>query len=177
LYSGNMGEKQGLELIIDAARRFTADEAVFLICGDGAARPRLEAAAGDLANVRFIPLQPLSRLNELLNLADVHLLPQRAAAEDLVMPSKLTAIMASGRPVVATASADSDLARIAREGGLVVPPGDTSAFAGAIRALLCDDTLRKRLGAGGRKFALAHWEREMVLQRAFGATRCFAWQP
>ncbi|MBV8403410.1 MAG: WcaI family glycosyltransferase [Gammaproteobacteria bacterium] len=176
LYSGNMGEKQGLELIVEVARRFDAPDALFLLCGDGAARPRLEAAAADLANVRFIPLQPLARLNELLNLADVHLLPQRAAAEDLVMPSKLTGIMASGRPVVATAAAGSDVARIARHGGIVVPPGDAQATAGALRRLLNDATLRRQLGDSGRAFALDNWERNAVLQRAFEELQSFAWQ-
>ncbi len=99
LYSGNMGEKQGLSLIIDVARAFAGSENIlFLLCGDGAAKWRTMRESAGLGNVRFISLQPQDRLNELLNLADVHLLPQRAEAEDLVMPSKLTAIMACGRP-------------------------------------------------------------------------------
>jgi colanic acid biosynthesis glycosyl transferase WcaI len=176
LYSGNMGEKQGLEIILEVARHFEEPDVLFLLCGDGAVRPRLQAAAADLANVKFIPLQPLARLNELLNLAEVHLLPQRAAAEDLVMPSKLTGIMASGRPVVATAAAGSDVARIAREGGLVVPPGDAKVLAGAVRRLLGDAGLRRQLGVSGRAYALANWERDAVLQRAFDELQSFAWQ-
>ena len=176
LYSGNMGEKQGLDIILEVARRFAERDVLFLFCGDGVARARLERAAAGLGNVRFIRLQPLARLNELLNLADLHLLPQRAAAEDLVMPSKLTAIMASARAVVASAGSGSDLARIAREGGLVVPPGDADAFARAIRRLLHDEPLRRQLGAAGRAYALAHWERDLVLQRAFDELQSFAWQ-
>jgi len=176
LYSGNMGEKQGLELILELARRCEDPQVLFLLCGDGAVRQRLEAAAAELRNVRFIPLQPLARLNELLNLAEVHLLPQRAAAEDLVMPSKLTGIMASGRPVVATAASGSDVARIAREGGIVVPPGDGEAMASALRRLLNDAALRRQLGAAGRAYALANWEREAVLQRAFEELQSFTWQ-
>jgi colanic acid biosynthesis glycosyl transferase WcaI len=166
LYSGNMGEKQGLEIIIEAARRFTELDTVFLMCGDGVAQRRLKAAAATLTNVQFIALQPRSRLNELLNLADIHLLPQRSAAEDAVMPSKLTAIMASGRPVVATASSGSDVARISAQGGLVVPPGDVGAFTAAIRRLLDDAALRLRLGEAGRRYALENWERNTVLERA-----------
>jgi colanic acid biosynthesis glycosyl transferase WcaI len=176
LYSGNMGEKQGLDIIIDVARRLEEPNTLFLMCGDGVARARLEAAAAGASNIRFIPLQPLSRLNELLNLADVHLLPQRAAAEDLVMPSKLSAIMASGRPVVATARTGSDVARVSAEGGIVVPPGDVIGFAGAIRSLLRDELLRQRLGTSGRAYALANWERDMVLQRAFDELQPLAWQ-
>lgn len=165
LYSGNMGEKQGLGLLIDVARGFSGSEHIlFLLCGDGAAKRRTMDAAQGLANVRFLPLQPLERLNELLNLADVHLLPQRAEAEDLVMPSKLTAIMASGRPVVASARPGSDVARAAITGGLVVPPGDVEAFSRAIRKLIAEPALRADLGAAGRAHAVANWHRDAVMR-------------
>ena len=166
LYSGNMGEKQGLELLADVARAFTPEEQVlFLFCGDGVSRSRLQHATADLKHVRFLPLQPLNRLNELLCLADVHLLPQRAGAEDLVMPSKLTAILASGRPVVATATAGTELARAAGAGGKVVPAGDAPAFVAALRELLADSALCQQLGTGGRAFAQANFDREAVLGR------------
>ena len=175
LYSGNMGEKQGLEVIVDVARRFSADRHVlFLLCGDGVARGRVSRAAAKLDNVRLIPLQPLSRLNELLNLADIHLVPQRAAAEDLALPSKLGAILASGRPVVATARSGSDIARFAGSGGLVVPPADVVAFESAIRRLLNDAALRRELGAAGRACALANWERESVMRRTFAQFPVFS---
>jgi colanic acid biosynthesis glycosyl transferase WcaI len=167
LYSGNMGEKQGLEVIVEVARAYEGREnALFVLCGDGAARPRIEQAAAGLSNVRFLPLQPVERLNELMNLADIHLLPQRGDAEGLVMPSKLTAIMASGRPVVASACGDSDVARAASAGGLVVPPGDAGAFSAAIGRLLADAPMRQRLGNSGRAYAVANWERSMILRRA-----------
>ncbi len=166
LYSGNMGEKQGLEVLVEVARAFgPEDKVLFLLCGDGAARARIERSAAGLEHVRFIGLQPLQKLNELLNLADVHLLPQRADAEDLVMPSKLTAIMACGRPLVASARAGSDVGRIAGEAGIVVPPGDVPAFEAAIRRLLGNEALRARLGSSGRAYALANWDREIVLRR------------
>jgi colanic acid biosynthesis glycosyl transferase WcaI len=174
LYSGNMGEKQGLEVLVDVARRFSEDrDILFLLCGDGAVRPRLSRATARMSNVRMIPLQPLERLNELLNLADVHLLPQRAAAEDLVLPSKLGAILASGRPVVATARRGSDVARYADCGGLVVPPGDTVAFEEAIRRLLDDPALSRQFGAAGRALAVATWEREAVMRRTFSQFSVF----
>jgi exosortase D (VPLPA-CTERM-specific) len=164
LYSGNMGEKQGLDIVVEAARRLQEDASLlFLMCGDGAARARIEAQAQGLPNMRFMPLQPRERLNELLSLADIHLLPQRADVEDLVLPSKLTGIMASARPVVATATADSELDRAAARGGLVVPPGDTGAFVDALKRLLRDSGLRAQLGATGRAFAASRWDRKVVL--------------
>ena len=175
LYSGNMGEKQGLDVIMDVARQFAADKDVlFLLCGDGAVKGRLTRAASQMPNVRLIPLQPLARFNELLSLADLHLLPQRAAAEDLALPSKLGAILASGRPVVATARRGSDVARFADSGGLVVPPGDTVAFEEAIRRLLADAALCRELGAAGRAMVTANWERDYVMRRTFAQMPAFA---
>lgn len=164
LYSGNMGEKQGLELLVEVAQQFSGEPGVlFLLCGDGAAKARIMEAAAGLPNIRFMPLQPLTRLNELLSLADVHLLPQRRDAEDLVMPSKLTAILASGRPVVASARPNSDLGRAAAMGGIVVPPGEPLAFAAALRRLIDDGALCTALAETGRTYAIAQWDRDVVL--------------
>jgi colanic acid biosynthesis glycosyl transferase WcaI len=90
------------------------------------------------------------------------------------MPSKLGAILASGRPVVATARSGSDIARFAGSGGLVVAPADVAAFELAIRRLLDDPELRRELGAAGRACALANWERESVMRRTFAQFPVFA---
>lgn len=76
LYSGNMGAKQGLEILAEAARCLQdAGNVRFVFCGNGVGRPTLEAACAGLPNVQFLDLQPLERLGELLTLADIHLLP------------------------------------------------------------------------------------------------------
>ena len=105
LYSGSMGEKQGLEAMIAAAHLLAEDHPsiLFVLCGEGSAKKRLVEIAQGMPNVRFLNLQPYERLNALLNLADIHLLPQVANAADLVMPSKLKGMFASGRAVIATA--------------------------------------------------------------------------
>jgi colanic acid biosynthesis glycosyl transferase WcaI len=113
----------------------------------------------------WLPLQPVERLNELLNLADVHLLPQRVDAADLVMPSKLTCILASGRPVVATARPGMQVWSVVEGRGMNTPPGDVTAFADAIRALALDAPRRARLGAEARRYAEKHLDREVVLRR------------
>lgn len=110
-------------------------------------------------------LQPLEHLSELLAMADIHLLPQRADAADIVMPSKLTEMLASGRAVVATAHVGTELANVVTGCGLVVPPEQPQAFFDAINTLARDAALRERLGAAGRAYAVAHLDRDAILGR------------
>ena len=175
LYSGNMGNKQGLELLAPLAAAFEHDPSVhFLFCGDGAFRPQLEALVGQRKNVTLLPLQPFSLLNELLNAADIHLLPQKAGAADLVMPSKLTGMLSSGRPVIATADPGTQVAQVvagtllaeaAHACGVVVPAEEKAALHQAVAALISSPGLRASMGAAGRRYAVNHLGREQVLLR------------
>lgn len=183
LYSGNMGGKQGLEVLAEAAKltakvpvqtmdsevaannSVASQEVVFVFCGDGAGRSDLVERCQGLTNVRFIDLQPAERLPDLLATADIHLLPQRADAADLVMPSKLTGMLASARPVVATAKVGTELASVVQSCGLVVPPEDPAALAQAIHTLAANPALRRTLGTAGFAYAQAHLDREAVLER------------
>jgi colanic acid biosynthesis glycosyl transferase WcaI len=124
LYSGNMGKKQGLESLVLAARELQAHSNLrFILCGDGAARPELEMAARDLSNVQFLPLQPPETLNLLLNSTDIHILPQRADAADLVMPSKLLGMLASGKAVIATANPGTEIGNVVGQTGVLGSEG------------------------------------------------------
>jgi len=169
LFSGSMGAKQGIEQLIAAARLLVDQPLIqVVICGEGAGLAGLQALAKDLPNVRFLPLQSLERLNALLNMADVHALPQKEGFADLVMPSKLIGMMASGRPVIATARHGSEVANIVQWCGIVTPPEDPVALAGAIVALSENASERMRLGAKARSYAVQHFDRESIL-RAFEA--------
>lgn len=165
LYSGNIGNKQGAEIVLEAARLLQhRRDLSFVICGEGQNRDRLQAKAGGLGNVKFRDLQPKERLNELMGLATVHLLPQLASAADLVLPSKLTNMLASGRPVVATAAARTGLAREVEGCGLVVPPEDAVAFARAIERLMDDEPLWTVSAAAARTRAEERWAKATILR-------------
>jgi colanic acid biosynthesis glycosyl transferase WcaI len=169
LYSGNMGNKQGLEILAEVARLLQDDPHIQLVFGgNGTGRADLQARCAGLTNVHFLDLQPLERLNEWLGLADVHLLPQRADAADLVMPSKLTGMLASGRAVLATAQPGTELCRVVEQDaacGLVVPPENPPAMAEALRALAADPVRRAELGANGRRYAKAELSQGAILRR------------
>jgi colanic acid biosynthesis glycosyl transferase WcaI len=114
LYSGNIGEKQGLETVIEAAKRFADRPYLFVIVGQGGGKKRLEklAAESGLHNVVFHPLQPYDALPALLKLADCHLVIQRRGAADAVLPSKLTNILAVGGNAVITAEPETELGQL-----------------------------------------------------------------
>ncbi len=85
--------------MLDAARLLKdRPDLYFVVAGDGPEKARLMRDYADLPNLRFLPLQPEERLCELLNLADLHVLPQSSGAADLVLPSKLGGMLASGKP-------------------------------------------------------------------------------
>ena len=165
-YSGSMNQKQGLQLLVTVIQYLQhRRNLVWLLAGEGPSRQTLAAATAGFAGVRLLPLQPAERLNDWFNLADVHLLPQRAGAADLVLPSKVLAILASGRPMVASTPAGSSLGQLADQAGLRVEPEDPLAFAAAVERLLDDPALRQQKGQSGRHLAEEHYGRDAVLMR------------
>lgn len=164
LYSGTLSEKQGILTIADLARSLMHYKHVqFVVCGDGPARGKLENATRDLSNVRILPLQPSSQLPELLCSADIHLLPQVKEAADLVLPSKLSGMLASGRPVIATVLPNSGIADEIGDGGIIVPPGDVDALCEAILWLAARPERRYQMGRAARNQAVARWSKEAIL--------------
>ncbi len=168
LYAGSLGEKQGLEVVLQTAALTREDRSIrYLMAGEGGARERLKRQAKDLGldNLLFLPLQSSSRFPALLAAADIHLVVQRRQAADLVMPSKLPNIMAAGRAFIATAAAGTELGRVTNDSqaGLLVQPEAAASLARAIRRLAADAGLRERLSVQGRQYAEAHWGRERLL--------------
>ena len=166
LYSGSMNKKQGLDILASAIQELVdMPQLLWLIAGEGPTKAELIASTSKYKNVKILPLQPAEKMNKWLNLADVHLIPQKAKAADLVLPSKLLGILASGRPVVASSPSGSELGLLAEMAGIRVKPGDDKGFAKAVRQLVCDKELRERLGAKGRSIAESNFGRELVLKK------------
>ncbi len=135
LYAGHIGRKQALHVVVEAARLCREqDDLHFVIAGDGPEKAALMARADGLTNVSFLPLQPVESLNELLNLADLHVLPQAKNTADLVLPSKLGGMLASGRPIVAAVAPETELGRMVQGAAFLTPPEDAAALAETIRS-------------------------------------------
>jgi colanic acid biosynthesis glycosyl transferase WcaI len=157
LHAGNMGLKQGLEQVLDAARLAATSEPLirFVLLGDGNQRAMLERAAADLPNVQFLPSQSDGNYAAALAAADVLLLCQRATVADMSLPSKLTSYCAAGRPIVAAVRIDGATYReIRRTGaGIAVPAGDPEALLRALHELRDDPALAASLGEAGASYA------------------------
>jgi colanic acid biosynthesis glycosyl transferase WcaI len=170
VHSGNMGVKQGLEVILQAAQLSRDDRSLhYLLVGDGAVRGELEDKAEEmkLKNLQFLPLLPDSQFKELLTATDVSLITQQRCVADIVFPSKVITLMASGRTIVASVSQTSEVARVLNDAkaGLVVPAEDPVSIKNAVSALRDDGSLRQEMARNAREFARLTWDRDRILSR------------
>jgi colanic acid biosynthesis glycosyl transferase WcaI len=133
LYAGSIGAKQGLDILLSAASGLQQNKSlVFVVAGDGPTKPALVENYGHLPNVRFLPPQSEPNYRALLCGADLHVLPQIHGAGDLFLPSKLGAVLASGKPAIVAADENTELFDFLADAACLVPPGDTSALQAAI---------------------------------------------
>ena len=166
LYSGNIGEKQGLETAIEAAERLKDKPWEFVIVGQGGGKARLEKMAAErgLSNVRFFPLQPYEALPALLKVADCHLVIQKRGAADAVLPSKLTNILAVGGNAVITAESETELGQLCLNYpgiAVCVEPESTPALVQGIEACL----ELPKFNTVAREYAERTLEKENVLSQ------------
>ena len=157
VYSGNLGVKQGLDVLVAAARLVRDPRVKIIICGHGAARERIEAQIrqGNLPNLTLLPLQEDGDYLQMMADTDLCLITQQAGTGQFFFPSKLLSALAAARPVMAVADADSELAVAVQEGqfGWRVDPDQPAALASALEEVAATDldTLRQK-GASGCRF-------------------------
>jgi colanic acid biosynthesis glycosyl transferase WcaI len=167
LYSGNIARKQGIEILVESARLLASrSDIAIVICGEGPNRAELERLAAGLGNVQLHDLQPAEKMGAMLTMADLHLLPQIAGAADLVLPSKLTNMLASGRPVVATTEPGTGLYAEVDGCGAITSPGDAAALAKAIADLANDPACREKFGQAAAQRAAERWSKPAIIAAA-----------
>lgn len=166
VYAGSIGEKQGLDVLLNIAGTLGVHRQIkFIICGTGPFKDRLEALASDLGlnNVFFFPMQGDDVFNDFLNIADVHLVLQKGDAGDLVMPSKLTTILSTGGLTIATANPGTTLYEVitSHKMGIIVSPDNELELSNAIVDCFEYDHSQKRINA--RKFAEHNLNKDVIL--------------
>ena len=140
LYSGNMGEKQGLEIVLKAAKKLESRvDLIFLLAGDGASKSHLMQLSNEwgLSNIVFATLQTYTDLPNFLASADVHLVIQRRGIADLVFPSKLANIFAVGGNSVITADPQTTLGVLCKENPGIAVAVEPESIEELIKGIEC----------------------------------------
>ncbi len=167
-HSGNMGVKQGLEVILEAAAKSRAQEDIqYLFVGDGAMRSQLEARARNLSNVRFLPVLEKDAFMQMLAATDIALITQQRIVSDIVFPSKTVTLLSAGCPVIASVNSGSEVARtVLRSGaGLVVEPENADALLTSIQGLAKSPETLAGMSRQARRFAIDSWDESFTLPR------------
>ena len=165
LYSGNMGEKQGLEIVIQAAKEMrNEDEFHFIMIGDGSSRKKLIELSKSLSlkNITFLPLVSYESLPTLLDAASCHLIIQKAGAADLVMPSKLINIFAVGGNSIITAEKETTLGNICLDyPGIanLIPPESLKQLVSSIK----ETSLKKKPNLIAQNYAKTYFDKDVIL--------------
>lgn len=156
VHTGNMGVKQGLENVVDAAR--LADQrgvpVHFMLVGDGCQREKLLARARGISRLTFVDTLDDADYHLALSAADVLLVNEMEGVAAMAVPSKLTSYFHAGRPVIAATDPDGICAEeVTTSGaGVVVPAGDPGALLDAALALGADHEMATRLGSNGQRY-------------------------
>ncbi|HLW83203.1 MAG TPA: glycosyltransferase family 4 protein [Candidatus Acidoferrales bacterium] len=162
LHAGNLGFYGAWPTLLEAARILPQNGIRLVFVGDGASRNQLEQSSQDCGIVRFLPFRPANEIPCVLAAGDVHVVTIRRGLDGVVVPSKLYSILAAGRPVLAVAPEETDVARIIRRErcGLVADPDKPAEVASAIESLKNDPAqlalMGQRAREASRQFARAN---------------------
>ena len=167
VYAGNLGVKQGLDVLLETAPLLRDPRIRILICGDGAQRESLAQRVRELKlpNVSMLPLQAGRDYRALLVDADVCFITQQVGAGNSFFPSKFLGLLAESKPVVTVAAPECELALSLAEGkfGVNIPPGHVQDLADLLEALAQDPQRLAKYGAAGRRY-VQQFEKNRVLQ-------------
>lgn len=171
LHAGNMGAKQGLENVIEAAKIAESNQSRvrFVLMGNGNQRQRLESLAKGISKISFLDSLPESDFQLALAAANVLLVNELPGVRDMAVPSKLTSYFNAGVPVIAATDEGSVTAYEIEHsgGGLRVDANDPAALVKAAETLADEPLLRARLSDSALRFrhetlsepaAVAHYD-------------------
>ena len=172
-YSGNLGRVHEYRTVLDAAEQLKNEPRFMFLCIGGGQQfePFARAARERGLDRKFVfrPYQDRAALKYSLSAADVHWISLRPEFEGLVVPSKLYGAAAAGRPIIAIAADDGELAGLVGDNrcGFTVAPGDARALAQRLTELMNDPQLCAAMGNRAR----AMFENSFTKERAVGLWR------
>lgn len=174
IFTGNVGQAQGLEILPESAKLLAGEKIRFVIVGDGRSKEALKKRIDELGVGEMFTLierQDAEKIPELLCCCDaafVSFMNNPLFANTI--PAKLQSYMACGMPILACATGETE--RIVREAdcGVCCPIGNAEALADTVRAL-AKDTRLKEYGANAEKYFKAHFDKKMLLDRFDGCIK------
>ena len=158
-FVGRLEEVKGPHLFVEAAMRIkaVAPQTHFLMIGDGAMKEALLQKARGMPHLHILGYR--EDISACLAALDILLIPSLNDGFNLVAVEA----MASSKPIVATSV--GGLPEVIGDGGILVRSGDTGRMAKEAIKLLNSPTLRKEIGARGRKRAEALFSWDISLQK------------
>ena len=164
LHAGNMGEKQGLENVVDAARDADRRQLPvrYVLMGDGNQRRMLERRATGISRLQFLPSADAVQYASTLRAADVLLVNEKVGVEEMSLPSKLTSYCAAGRPIVAAVSSGGAASQVLLDSnaGIITAPGNPVTLNDTVLELQSDRSRADALGENGRAYARTWFSEE-----------------
>jgi glycosyltransferase involved in cell wall biosynthesis len=166
VHAGNMGFYGAWETLIGAARKLSGEGIGFVFVGDGAQRGQIERWAAGCTNVRFLPFFAASKIASVLAAADAHVVTIKQGLEGVIVPSKMYGILAAGKPILAVAPRETDVAEIGerRAFAICAGPEDASSVASAVREM-CGSAERLRTMGEAARAAASDYDRVGELRK------------
>ena len=167
LYAGNIGEKQDWSLFLQIAEHFNAHNNIeFIIVGNGSFKNKLIEQTKKLKNVNFHEPVPYNELNDLLCSADLHILFQKDAVIDTVMPSKILGMFASKIPSIITGNTNSEVANTMKSTniGYFYKPLDRQPLIKKIEELISKNNISEEIGENARNYVVNSFSRKVVIR-------------
>ena len=155
LHAGNLGFYGAWDTIIAAARQLEGDDIGVVFVGEGAERARLQSLAAGATNIRFLPFFSSSDIPSVLAAPDAHIVTIKRGLEGVVVPSKMFGILSAGKPVVAVASPETDLATLGAKYGFAISadPESPRHLVSGVRELASDPARRVAMGEAAARSA------------------------
>lgn len=164
-YSGNLGRKQGIPMLLDSFAELSADGVAIQVRGRGVLRALAEQRIASMPHVALLDYVPSDILSESLRSADLHLVPQGPRTESYSMPSKVLNIFASGRPMLAICEAGGPLHQLTEKGLAIWSPPDPARVAAAVRMIRDHPTEALERADRARQYVAQHHQRHHLLGR------------
>lgn len=167
-YIGTIGMAHGVDVLLEAARRSSDPDVMYVVVGTGAERAKLEAMQNQLKlrNFRMIEKQPRERVPYLLAISDVSVVHlKRSPLFKTVIPSKIFEAMAMKRPIILGVEGETRDIIEEAGAGICIRPEDPDALNEAVQRLKNDAAMHRSMGENGCDYVHRNHDRRVLARK------------